>query len=74
MIKNYWNIFVRYFCRVRYKQNKYPVLFLTSGECTKYDKYHDKRTHSIQDASNFVETAGILGEIRQHVFYQRLDE
>lgn len=46
---------------VRYKQNKYPVLFLTSGECTKYDKYHDKRTHSIQDASNFVETTGILG-------------
>jgi len=46
---------------VRYKQNKYPVLFLTSGESTKYDRYHDRRTHSILDGSNFAKTTGILG-------------
>jgi len=46
---------------VRFKQNKYPVLFLTSGASAKYDKYHDRRTHSIPDGTNFATTSGILG-------------
>ena len=31
------------------------------GVNTKYQRYHDKRTHTIFDGSNFVAAAGILG-------------
>ena len=48
--------------RLRYKQNKYPVLLLTQGVNTKYDQYLDQRTHNINNGSNFASTAGILGK------------
>ena len=68
------SLFIADICTVvRYKQNKYPVLFLTSGESTKYDRYHDRRTHSILDGSNFAKTTGILGNTKKRMhnsFYE----
>ena len=48
--------------RLRYKQNKYPVLLLTQGVNTKYEQYLDQRTHNINNGSNFATTADILGK------------
>ena len=47
--------------RVRSKQNKYPVLFLTQGVNTKYEDYRDPRTWSIPMAAKFVDMAEIFG-------------
>ncbi|XP_022660541.1 glycerophosphocholine phosphodiesterase GPCPD1-like isoform X3 [Varroa destructor] len=46
---------------IRYKQNKYPLLFLTQGVTSKYPAYHDPRTSSTQMAAYFAKTTGILG-------------
>ena len=47
--------------RLRCKQNKYPVLFLTSGVNSKYEPYRDPRSWTIRNASNFVKMSEILG-------------
>lgn len=47
--------------RLRLKQNKYPVLFLTQGVTSKYPEYNDPRTKDIPIAINYARFAGILG-------------
>ena len=49
------------FFRIRLKQNRYPVLLLTQGINTKYDKYQDPRTWTIDKGSCFIAMAEILG-------------
>ncbi|GJQ85162.1 hypothetical protein Trydic_g13307 [Trypoxylus dichotomus] len=46
---------------VRFKQNKYPVMFLTQGETTKYPQYNDPRCWSTTAAIEFVNMIEILG-------------
>uniref|UniRef100_A0A0K0F5F9 Glycerophosphocholine phosphodiesterase GPCPD1 (inferred by orthology to a human protein) n=1 Tax=Strongyloides venezuelensis TaxID=75913 RepID=A0A0K0F5F9_STRVS len=43
------------------KQNKYPVLFLSVGNDTKYMVYKDERTHSSLNAVHFVAGTSLLG-------------
>uniref|UniRef100_A0AC35TJX0 Glycerophosphocholine phosphodiesterase GPCPD1 n=1 Tax=Rhabditophanes sp. KR3021 TaxID=114890 RepID=A0AC35TJX0_9BILA len=43
------------------KQNKYPVLFLSVGNDTKYMVYRDERTHSSINAVNFIAGTALLG-------------
>lgn len=47
--------------RLRLKQNRYPVLFLTQGVTSKYPEYNDPRTRNTSVAINFALFAGILG-------------
>ena len=46
--------------RVRHKQTKYPVMFLTQGVTSKYPMYHDPRCHTIEAAVYFAQSLGIL--------------
>lgn len=46
--------------RLRMKQNKYPVMFLTQGVTMKYEDYFDPRTHSIPMGVHFALSIGIL--------------
>ena len=52
-------------CRVRLKQNKYPVVMLTQGDSKRYDWYADERTWSTRMAyrvavsENFMVSASI---------------
>lgn len=46
---------------LRLKQNKYPVMFLTQGVTKKYPPYRDPRTHTMQMAVNYANSAGMLG-------------
>jgi glycerophosphocholine phosphodiesterase GPCPD1 len=46
---------------IRYKQNKYPVLFLTQGVTAKYPEYNDPRTQNIPIAIQYALSANILG-------------
>lgn len=46
--------------RVRLKQNKYPLLFLTQGQTDKYPPYLDTRTSSIPMAAYFGLNMDIL--------------
>ncbi|KAL0273690.1 UNVERIFIED_CONTAM: hypothetical protein PYX00_006312 [Menopon gallinae] len=46
---------------VKYKQTKYPVIFLTQGVTSKYPMYHDPRCHTIPAAVYFAKSSGILG-------------
>jgi hypothetical protein len=50
-------------CRLHLKQNKYPVMFLTQGVTKKYPPYRDPRTHTMQMAVNYANSAGILVSI-----------
>ena len=43
------------------KQNKFPVLFLTQGETSKYEPYKDPRTQTIKHGAWFAKMAGLLG-------------
>jgi len=43
------------------KQNRYPVLFLTQGENSKYEDFMDPRTWSIKNGVFFAEMSGLLG-------------
>ncbi|XP_017484738.1 PREDICTED: glycerophosphocholine phosphodiesterase GPCPD1 [Rhagoletis zephyria] len=48
---------------LRFKQNRYPVMFLTIGESTRYQKYLDPRGNSIEMAvynSRAMELLGIV--------------
>jgi len=47
--------------RVKYKQAKYPVVFLTQGVTSKYPMYHDPRCHTIMSAVRFARCLGMLG-------------
>lgn len=40
-----------YLIRVKLKQDRYPVLFLTQGLSTKWMKYHNPLNHSIEMAA-----------------------
>ncbi|GAB6024601.1 hypothetical protein CHUAL_009748 [Chamberlinius hualienensis] len=46
---------------IRWKQNKYPVLYLTQGKTRRYQPYLDPRTKSISDAVIFALSAQIMG-------------
>lgn len=46
---------------IRAKQSKYPILFLTQGETTKWPPYLDTRTSTTSMATYFARSAGILG-------------
>ncbi|KAL7304085.1 hypothetical protein TKK_0003546 [Trichogramma kaykai] len=46
---------------LRFKQNKYPVVFLTQGETAKYPTYHDPRCQSIPMAMRHALASDILG-------------
>ena len=46
---------------IRYKQNKYPLLFLTQGVTEKYPAYQDPRTETVLMASYFAKAINILG-------------
>lgn len=44
-------ISLEFFLRVKLKQDRYPVLFLTQGLSTKWMKYHNPLNHSIEMAA-----------------------
>ncbi|KAI4464164.1 glycerophosphoryl diester phosphodiesterase [Holotrichia oblita] len=46
---------------IRLKQNKYPVMFLTQGQTTKYPQYDDPRCWTITSAVQFANMIEILG-------------
>lgn len=46
---------------IRFKQNKYPVMFLTQGETTKYQHYDDPRCWNIKSGVQFVNMSEMLG-------------
>lgn len=46
---------------MRMKQNKYPVMFLTQGQSTKYEQYNDPRCWSILAATQYASMIEILG-------------
>ncbi|XP_053381045.1 glycerophosphocholine phosphodiesterase GPCPD1-like [Mercenaria mercenaria] len=46
---------------LRLKQNLYPVLYLTQGVCPRYQPYDDIRTKSVEIATEFALSAGLLG-------------
>lgn len=46
---------------LRYKQNRYPVMYLTQGETMKYPPYDDPRSLSITAGVQFVNMIEILG-------------
>lgn len=46
---------------IRMKQNKYPVMFLTQGQSTKYEQYNDPRCWSILSATQYASMIEILG-------------
>nr|CAD7578813.1 unnamed protein product [Timema californicum] len=48
-------------CRIRLKQNKYPVMFLTQGVTDKYPPYQDPRAQSIPMAVHHAKATDILG-------------
>ena len=60
-MKSMKNPFCLNIYRVRLKQNRHPVLLLTQGINTKYDDYADPRTRTIENGSNYVAVAEILG-------------
>lgn len=47
--------------RIINKQNRYPVLFLTQGENSKYEDFMDPRGWSIKNGVFFAEMSGLLG-------------
>jgi hypothetical protein len=56
-------------CRLRLKQNKYPVVFLTQGVTKKYPPYRDPRTQNIPMAVRYANSAGILvSKVLESVF------
>ncbi|KAH8271740.1 hypothetical protein KR044_003404 [Drosophila immigrans] len=46
---------------LRYKQNRYPVMFLTLGHTTKYEKYMDPRGNSMETAVWHAVAMQLLG-------------
>lgn len=46
---------------IRLKQNRYPVMFLTQGQTTKYPQYDDPRCWTIINAVQFANMIEILG-------------
>ena len=46
--------------RVRHKQNKYPILFLTQGISVKYPELMDIRCQTTQIAVSFAQSENIL--------------
>lgn len=46
--------------RVKMKQNRYPVLFLTQGVTKRYPSYADPRCHTIQSAVYFSSSHDLL--------------
>lgn len=46
---------------LRYKQNLYPVMFLTLGVTDKYPNYHDSRCNTIERAVQFACATELLG-------------
>lgn len=46
--------------RVRHKQNKYPILFLTQGISEKYPELMDIRCQTTQIAISFAQSENIL--------------
>ncbi|XP_060576264.1 glycerophosphocholine phosphodiesterase GPCPD1-like, partial [Ruditapes philippinarum] len=46
---------------LRLKQNVFPVLFLTQGIAPRYTPYDDMRTKSVEIATEFALSAGLLG-------------
>lgn len=46
---------------LRYKQNRYPVMFLTLGHTTKYEKYLDPRGNSMETAVWHAVAMQLLG-------------
>lgn len=46
--------------RVRHKQNKYPILFLTQGISEKYPEMMDIRCQSTKIAMSFAQSENIL--------------
>lgn len=51
--------------RVRHKQNKYPILFLTQGISEMYPELMDIRCQSTQIAISFAHSENIL--VRRHI-------
>lgn len=52
--------FLFVFLRIRLKQNRYPVMFLTQGITDKYPAYHDPRCQNVPVAVNFAVNMDIL--------------
>lgn len=46
---------------LRYKQNVYPVMFLTQGDTEKYKQYHDPRCNTIESAVSNAYAMEFLG-------------
>lgn len=46
---------------IRNKQNKYPVMFLTQGDTSKYSPYNDPRCWNVKSAVSFAKMVDILG-------------
>lgn len=49
--------------RVRHKQNKYPILFLTQGISDRYPEIMDIRCQTTQIAISFAQSENILVSI-----------
>ena len=55
---------LNYLCineRLKYKQNRYPVLFLTQGMTKKWQKFKDPRNETIEMAVYFAASIGLEG-------------
>ena len=52
--------------RIRLKQNKYPVMFLTQGVTEKYPMYNDPICQTIPMAIHYAISSNILASIITH--------
>lgn len=55
--------------RVRHKQNKYPILFLTQGISDKYPEMMDIRCQSTKIAMSFAQSENILVRYNRVLYY-----
>lgn len=55
-----WCLFFCASLRVRHKQNKYPILFLTQGISQMYPELMDIRCQTTQIAISFAQSENIL--------------
>ena len=68
-LRNTFSGYIVYSWRLVNKQNRYPVLLLTSGTNNKYEEYLDPRTKTIPDAIWFGNMVGLFGKRSSILLY-----
>lgn len=63
-----WKLPVFSVCRVRQKQNKYPILFLTQGVSDIYPELMDLRCRTTEIAMSFAQSEDILVRDEAHPY------